>query len=582
MRRYWVVALAVLALLGVLSPPAFSQAPTPKVTITGILDTVTSWNKNFNQTSPGGDITNAREEEWYTRHRFRPDFIMEVGKAKAVWGVEMDVAWGQASFSDTGIAGSALGSSSKVGTTANFDLNTDTLVVVETKWLYVDFPVPMVPVPTQLTLGAQPWAATFKPGIFATGDYPGVNMVTTWTPAVKTHFAYAQIEERLTAASESATTSPFNRGDDFAIILSAEVTPMKGLDVRPIYSYAYYNGTTNGASRANVGGLLGTGVQATYFKTDTTNDIATPNGRTAFRPDDKENRHTIGIDSRWKWGNLSVDPTLMYQWGSRQTSAYGCASAGQSTGTSVNCDGFATAATGGHSSKTADISAWLVDLRASYQWGPLNIGVLYMYTSGNNARVSVRDAISYFQPISTDTLYTVGWSELLTAGVDYLTQMHTGAVPGNPLSMGNTIGYDKYGRHGFTVRGIYDLTPAWSLRAIVSPMWTAQKVDTNTTTACVGNPFCYGYSVTPAGFAPVAEGDSRYLGTELDFGFTWRFAPGLTLDGVYGVLFAGSARDVIDASPDQRSGASRANPIGSSPQDAKDVYLATMRIRYSF
>ena len=54
MRRYWVVALAVLTLLGVLSPPAFAQAPAPKVSITGFI--ASYGQAAHNNTAPPGTL----------------------------------------------------------------------------------------------------------------------------------------------------------------------------------------------------------------------------------------------------------------------------------------------------------------------------------------------------------------------------------------------------------------------------------------------------------------------------------------------------------------------------------------------
>ena len=38
------------------------------------------------------------------------------------------------------------------------------------------------------------------------------------------------------------------------------------------------------------------------------------------------------------------------------------------------------------SKQTADISAWLIDIRAGYEIGPLLVEGLYMWTSGNRAQ----------------------------------------------------------------------------------------------------------------------------------------------------------------------------------------------------
>jgi len=562
MRRTLVVILALIATLGMLAPPAMAQAPTPKVTITGILDTVTAWNQNINYFD--GNITNSHDREWYSRQRFRPDFTFELGKAKAVWGVEMDVNWGQTGHSDAALATTTFGTVPKVGATAAFDLNTDTAVVVETKWLYTQFPVPWVPMDNTIRLGAQPWEATYKPGILATGDYPGVNWVVNWAPGIRSHLAYAQVEEAMQQTAQTAATNPYNRGDDFALVMSVEVSPMKGVDIRPIYAYFYAEGCTNGAPRASVSGLNNCGT-AGYLQSGNTIDTYTAAGRAVFRPDDKEHRHTLGFDARMKFGPLSIDPTILYQWGTQQTSA-GVNAAGVAFGTGA----------GARSNYTADIGAWLFDVRAGFQLGPLNLGLLAMYTTGNEAHSNVRQTIQFFRPISTDTLYTVGWSEFHTAGIDYLTQMHTGAAPGNPLSMGNTIGYDKYGRAGFAVRAIYDLTPSFSLRGVLNAYWTAEKVDTNVSPAQIGNRFVYDTS-SGAACALAAggvncnrpEGDASFLGTEVDLGFTWRFAPGLTLDGVYAHMWSGSAREIAPAAYQQQ-------------RETEDVSYAALRVRYAF
>ena len=46
MRRIFVLALAALALLGVVTPDAFAQAPTPTFKINGIIDQVFSYSRN--------------------------------------------------------------------------------------------------------------------------------------------------------------------------------------------------------------------------------------------------------------------------------------------------------------------------------------------------------------------------------------------------------------------------------------------------------------------------------------------------------------------------------------------------------
>ena len=50
----------------------------------------------------------------------------------------------------------------------------------ELKWLYTEFEVPFIPVPTVARVGAQPFgsAATYKLAAYANGDFAGVNVVS--------------------------------------------------------------------------------------------------------------------------------------------------------------------------------------------------------------------------------------------------------------------------------------------------------------------------------------------------------------------------------------------------------------------
>ena len=134
----------------------------------------------------------------------------------------------------------------------------------ELKWLYTEFELPLIPVPTVVRLGAQPFggAANYKFAAYANGDFAGVNIVTTMTPNVKINFTYVQVEDGLTGCTEPPCTSTGGaganalgsggislaqlRGDDFSVIVAPEITPLKGLDLKPLYSYFYASGTTNG------------------------------------------------------------------------------------------------------------------------------------------------------------------------------------------------------------------------------------------------------------------------------------------------------------------------------------------------
>jgi phospholipase/lecithinase/hemolysin len=68
-----------------------------------------------------------------------------------------------------------------------------------------------------------------------------------------------------------------------------------------------------------------------------------------------------------------------------------------------------------------------------------------------------------------------------------------------------------------------------------------------------------------------AKGDSNYLGTEINGGFTWRFAPNAAFDMAAYYLFAGSALDQTEL----------LNGVAVK-RDSRDGYYAAARVRLSF
>jgi hypothetical protein len=466
------------------------------------------------------DYGRAQDDELYARTRGRFDVVGELGKAKAVLGLEIDAYWGQSSATDTGVTGNRQG----FGATGGWDQNTDTIGQIEVKWLYTEFPMFLIP-DTTVRLGAQPYgtAATYKLAAYATGDFPGVNWVTRFGPAAALNLTYTQIEEDFTgrdwasgawsgAACCGGPAAGQNRGEDWAIIASFDFSPFKGLDIKPMYSYFHAAGVTGGGARQGRGGVA--------------------NSAAVFGNRDVEARHTLGVDARWTAGPFSVHPTALYQFGTRQITA-------------------------GTSQLEADIDAWFFDVRAGFQVGPLNISAMGLYTSGNEAKDDIRgDEVNFYQPLSTDTSFAADWgTQIYSLGIDYFNILY-GTVAG--LNPGNAIGYDRYGRMQVGAKVAYAVTPAWTVGGAVTAAWTAEKVDTDSTLS------------TAAGLTPSAggSGDERYLGTEVNVSTTYRFAPGLAFDVATGYLFAGDALGYTSAR--------------GSTKDPDNVFIATSRVRFSF
>jgi hypothetical protein len=518
MRRLLAVAVTLVAVFGLVLP-AMAQAPAapaPKVTITGTIDQIGTWTKNMSVYDL--NYGRARDDQMYGRTRGRFDVVGEIGAAKAVLGIEIDAYYGQTSNTDRNVTQGTTAASNQ-GASANgaFDLNTDVAGIIEIKWLYTEFPMFLIP-NTVVRLGAQPFgaAATYKLAAYANGDFAGVNWVTTFGPAAALNLTYVQIEEELTGLDFYTTSANAFRGEDWAVIASFDFSPFKGLDIKPMYSYAHIAGITSGSTRQGRGGI--------------------PNAATAFRPTDVEARHTIGVDARWTAGPITIAPTVLYQFGNRDTTI-------------------------GAAERQADLSAWFADIRAGFQVGPLTISAMGMYTTGNKAGDNLTSKIRYYQPLNTDTSYAADWgTQIYSLGIDYFNILQFGGT--NP---GVAIGYDRYGRIQVGAKVAYAVTPALTIGAAVTPNWTAQKVDTSSTLSAAG--------LTPGD----GSGDERYLGTELNLSATYRFAPGVTFDLAGGYLFAGDALKFVST-----HGSANVPFGGTSSSDPDDVKIVTARVRFAF
>src|SRR5438034_5530007 len=102
MRRLLRFSLALMALLDFVAPPyvsAQATPPTPKFTITGLIDSVGTWTQNMSTSDL--NLNRNRDHQLYGRTRGRFDIIGEVGAAKGEFGFEIDSTWGQTGFIDS-------------------------------------------------------------------------------------------------------------------------------------------------------------------------------------------------------------------------------------------------------------------------------------------------------------------------------------------------------------------------------------------------------------------------------------------------------------------------------------------------
>jgi hypothetical protein len=546
MRKVFIV-LAAIAALGMLAPPAMAQAPAPKVTINGLVDFVTSYHKNVTDI----DVTNGgRDHAWYSRERGVFTITGEVGRSKGVWAVELDFTNG------AGQATSGAGGSScrdvrfaSAGTSCNVDLDGDVSGAVETKWLYLETPItgpgslmPFIPVPSIVRAGLQPARGhEYKNGIIFGGDFPGVTVETTWSPTIKSILTFVQVGEGL-----DLVTAP-TQFDNVAWLFSVEAQVFKGLTVKPTIAINDYSSGNCGT--ANLGTHPKNG-----FNPNVCGGAASP---TAFEATNavasglKLQRYTIGGDVRYTRGPLTIQPTFFYQFGSQEIRPV-------------------VSAARGDIRRSVDIRAWIFDTIVGYRTGPLNIEGRFMYTPGMAAQHIVQNGsdIGYWQPAVNGAFgYMAGWSEINTSGIDY-NNPFLGGVSGAGLR--NAPSYDKYGQIFLAGALDYALTPALTFKNVLNVRWTDEEVDTSGV-------------LTAAGLtSPRLRGrrdEERFLGVELNVGFTYRFAPNVAFDLIGAYMWTGAA---LSHARTGTAGCRDREDSGSPACSADDIIKTAARVRFTF
>ena len=121
----------------------------------------------------------------------------------------------------------------------------------------------------------------------------------------------------LAGANRGNPSLKTGRGEDYALIASVDISPTKGLDIKPLFSWFHADGQTSGTARRNLvnrntaGGTL----NATAARGAPTYPSA------AGSPSYHQNRYTVGADARWRIGGfaacISRSPTTTRACGQR-------------------------------------------------------------------------------------------------------------------------------------------------------------------------------------------------------------------------------------------------------------------------
>jgi hypothetical protein len=496
-RLLGVIALLVLG--GLVAIPAYADQ---RLTLTGFIDNHIRAFSNLSATDD--DFNRNDDDEWHARTRGRISFnIAATEFSRAVIGFEFDQFWGDSSRN---IAGS--GSSptrcvtSETGETCTlvnggFDIGIDNFVF-ELRHLYVDFKVPQLPV--RFRIGGFDLNATpLKNLTLLTMDVAAIEMLVDAHPQLKVLAYFSPSEEDFDEEFAARL------GEDWFTGVTVQTIPMKNLNIDVLFAYQRLRGPNFSLSTIR---------------------IVPPNLA-------NEKRWWAGVDARWKYGDLVIAPTFIYNGGEREFT------------------------NGGDS----DISSFLVDVRAAYTFGPLTATLKFAYTPGNDATDNVNAPgtdVDYYQFIAIDTVHrSLDWFEILGFNTDTTSTPPFGF--NDTRSMRSNLGFDQFGLIHGAARVDFKVLPPLIITGAVGFFATAADVGRPArlgAASAVNNP-TYNYT-----------GEDNYLGTEIDVWAQYTLFRGTDLDIYAAYAFIGDAFNLQDP--------------GNNVREARDVIAGGARIIYRF
>jgi hypothetical protein len=505
---------------GLATAPAFAA----ELRVTGFFDNVfPSWSSNTSSTQPIGDDDPTRNDDQIfsgrSRSRFFFNFIAS-DDLRGVFGLEIDQAYG-APTNDKFGAGCIEGSGANAFEDCGYKNAIDNNAVLQLKHLYVDFRVPQIPIGNRWRLGGLPFRAfPLRSGWVYNIDGGGGDVRLTFSDQVGLLLSYQQLTEDLDRFDGSTKI-----GEDYVTAATLLLRPIQGLDFHPAFLYTHLAQPHTG--------LTGIGAPFAGIAQDARN-VAT------------ESRYYLGFDSRYRFGNTSIEPSFMYVLGSRKFTSASLAQTGVSS---------------------IDFAGYQGIFQATHTTGPWLFGAKFGYSSGNDADDDLNNR-------GIGNREDIGWRQIATESPeigDWFEIHGTSDVDGTGIRVfrrgAESEHLDRFGWMVLGGKAEYKATDNLILEGAAGGFWTAEKTGcpANFRQGSLSGPCTGPNSPLNSSGEPALNftGNSRFIGWEIDAGLRFTIMPGLTWTPRMGYAHYGSAFD-------------------TNNRKASDAWIVTNRMIYIF
>jgi hypothetical protein len=339
--RKGLIVLLVAAVAVMFALPAMAAEMTPtNLKVSGFYRSKAYLSNFIDGYSAPSIRTGAHGDEEQTNafveQRFRVKFEFGTENVKAVWFLESDNIWGDASGSNklTSADTTGLGAMRNTGGALGGDrINT------ETKNIYVWFKLPDTSL--DFTVGLQNQTDAYAGIIYGAADFAGIFMTGKYEP-VSYKLGWAKLYEN----------QPKNSDDMTLYVVETNFIPTK--DAKMGVNFYYLQDDTQ---KANT-------IAFTGSSSGTTLPFAvTAGGANPWGTNNTKKVYMPGINGTFKAGPATLTGFAMYQWGT------------------INYDSYKPA---GSPAKDVDIQAYMLDLRGDMNVGPGKAFLEGLYLSGGD------------------------------------------------------------------------------------------------------------------------------------------------------------------------------------------------------